>query len=135
MKAASLYVLTALVTGLHNFYWLMSVVNGAPINPLNCIALLGSATLLGAAILLPFRPRVAAKAGLAGSLLLWVFYAPLIAVSFIQPFSTWLQVRTFISFRDYVPLVGLIVGPILLIACTSHSTLFFRRNQEFGKAL
>ena len=68
----ALYVLTALVTGLHNFYWLMNIVNGAPINLLNCTALLGSATLLGAAVLVTLRPRVAAKVGLAGSLLLWV---------------------------------------------------------------
>ena len=70
MKAVALYVLTALVTGLHNFYWLMNIVNGAPINLLNCTALLGSATLLGAAVLVTLRPRVAAKVGLAGSLLL-----------------------------------------------------------------
>ena len=46
MKWLTLYALTALVTGLHNFYGLMSMVNGAPINLLNCISLLGSATLL-----------------------------------------------------------------------------------------
>lgn len=28
----SLYLVTALVTGLHNFYWLMDMVNGAPLN-------------------------------------------------------------------------------------------------------
>jgi hypothetical protein len=128
----ALYVLTALITGLHNFYWLMNVVNGAPINPLNCIALLGSATLLGAAVLVRLPPRAAAKVGLAGSLLLLVFYAPLIVVSLSMPFSTWLQIRTFIFFHDYVPLVGMLVAPILLIACMVNSTLFFRRHQESG---
>ena len=129
----ALYVLTALVTGLHNFYWLMNIVNGAPIDLLNCTALLGSATLLGAAVLVTLRPRVAAKVGRAGSLLLWVFYAPLITVGLLMPFSTWLQIRTFISFRDYVPLVGLFVGPILLIASTVNSIRLVRHHQESGK--
>jgi|HubBroStandDraft_1064217.scaffolds.fasta_scaffold477354_2 hypothetical protein len=96
----------------------MSVVNGAPINPLNCIAFLGSVTLLGAGVLMPFRARIAVKLGLAGALLLWVFYAPLISVSIGMPFSTWREIRAFLSFRDYVPLVGMLVGPILLVACT-----------------
>jgi len=114
----TLYVLTALITGLHNFYWLMSFVNGAPINPLNCAALLGSVTLLGAGVLMPFRARVAVKLAFAGAFLLWVFYAPLIIVSFGMPFSTWLEMRAFVKFREYVPLVGMLVGPILLVACT-----------------
>ena len=118
MKAATLCVLTALITGLHNFYWLMSIVNGAPVNPLNCAALLGAAMLLGAGALTPFRPRAAAKLGLAGSVLLWVFYAPLVVVGFLMPFSTRQQIQEFVSFRDYVPLVGMIVGPILLAAYT-----------------
>src|SRR5207249_3882463 len=33
MRWVPLYVLAALVTGLHNFYGLMEIVNGAPINP------------------------------------------------------------------------------------------------------
>jgi|SRR5580765_5991063 hypothetical protein len=119
MKAAALCVLTALVTGLHNFYWLMNVVNGAPINPLNCVALLGSVTLLGAGMLMPSRrAHIAVKIGLAGALLLWFFYAPLIVVSLGMPFSTWLEIQTFASYRDYVPLVGLLGGPTLLVAVT-----------------
>jgi len=128
MKAVTvtLYILAALVTGLHNFYWLMDMVNGAPLNLLNLTALLGAATLVAAAALVPFRQRVAAKIGLAGSLLLWVYYAPLIAVSIFTPFSTWLNIRQLISFHDYVPVVGILVGPILLIASTTNSALFFR---------
>jgi hypothetical protein len=62
MKAVTvtLYILTALVTGLQNFYWLMDMVNGAPLNLLNFTALLGSVTLVGAAMLASFRPHVAA---------------------------------------------------------------------------
>ena len=125
MKWLPLYALTALVTGLHNFYGLMSMVNGAAINLLNCISLLGSATLLGTAFLLPFRPSFAARVGLAGSILSWVFYGPLIVAGLVAPFSTWLEIKTFITFHDYVPLVGLVFGPVLLIALTVHSALFF----------
>jgi hypothetical protein len=135
MKWVPLYALTALVTGLHNFYGLMNMVNGAPLNLLNCVSLLGSATLLGAAFLLPFRLSRAAKIGLAGSLLSWVFYGPLIFASLIAPFSMWLGIKTFITFRDYVPLVGTLFGPVLLIACTVHSALFFRHSRESETAI
>ena len=93
----TLCILTALVTGLHNFYWLMDMVNGAPLNLLNLTALLGALTLVGAAAVVPFRPHVAAKIGLAGSLLLWVYYAPLIAVSVLCPLQ--LVVKFEHSFR------------------------------------
>src|ERR1700724_3445361 len=135
MKWVPLYALTALVTGLYNVYGFMSMVNGAPTNLLNCISLLGSATLLGAGFLLPFRPIFAAKAGLAGSLLSWVFYGPLMVASLAAPFSTWLEIKTFITFRDYVPLTGMLFGPSLLIACTVHSTLLFRRTGESRMAI
>ena len=128
MKAATvaLYILTALVTGLHNFYWLMDMVNGAPPGLLNLTALFGAATLVGAAVAVPFRPRVAGKIGLAGSLLLWTYYVPLIAISIFTPISTWHSIRFFISYHDYVPVVGILVGPMLLIACTVKSALLFR---------
>jgi hypothetical protein len=135
MKWVPLYALTAVVTGLHNFYGLMNMVNGAPLNLLNCVSLLGSATLLGTASLLPFRPSRAAKIGLAGSVLSWVFYGPLIVTSLVTPFSMWLEIKTFITFRDYVPLLGTLFGPVLLIACTVHSTLFFRHSRESGTAI
>jgi hypothetical protein len=129
MKWVPLYALTALVTGLHNFYGLMSMVNGAPINLLNCISLLGSAMLLGVAFLLPSRPSLAAKVGLTGSVLSWVFYGPLIVASIVAPFSMWFEIKTFITFHDYVPLMGTLFAPVLLIACTVHSMLFLYRSK------
>jgi hypothetical protein len=137
MKAVTvtLYVLTALVTGLHNFYWLMDMVNGAPLNLLNFTALLGSVTLVGAAMLVPFRPQVAAGMGLAGSLLLWVYYAPLTIVSSFTPFTTRTEIQAYVSFHEYVPLVGMFVGPVLLILCTTTSILFFKRHPESGGAI
>ncbi len=127
MKWVPLYALTALVTGLHNFYGLMDIVNGAPINLLNCISLLGSVLLLGAAFLLFFRSGFAAKIGLAGSVLSWVYYGPLIVASLVAPFSMRLEIKSFVTFHEYVPLAGMVFGPVLLIACTLHSTLLFRR--------
>ena len=119
MLISLVYVFTALVTGLHNAYRLMDFVNGAPINLLNCVALLGSVVLVAAAGLAHRRPRIAAKTGLVGSALLWVFYLPMIVFSFSRPFSAWQEIREFASFREYVPLIGTLLGPILLIVCTA----------------
>ncbi len=137
MKAVTvtLYVLTALVTGLHNVYWLMDMVNGAPLHLLNFTALLGSVTLIGAAMLVPFRPHVAAAIGFAGSLLLWVYYAPLTIVSLFTPLTTRTEIQGFISFHDYVPLVGMLVGPVLLLVCTANAILFFKNHPASGKTI
>jgi uncharacterized membrane protein HdeD (DUF308 family) len=97
MKTATLYVIAGVVTGLHNFYRIMDMVNGAPVPLLNCAALLGSVMLLAAAVLVLFRPRVAAKVGLTGSLL--------------------------------SSLVGVLLGPILIIATTVNSILLVRRHR------
>ncbi|MFZ0479418.1 MAG: hypothetical protein WAL71_09730 [Terriglobales bacterium] len=132
MRWVPLYVLTALVTGLHNFYGLMNMVNGAPINLLNCLSLAGSLALLGAAVLFLLRRGVAAKIGLAGSALSWVFYGPLVVAGLVAPFLSWLDVKTFITFCDYVPLTGMLLGPILLTACTIHSALCLRRVKEWS---
>ena len=135
MRWVPLYVLAALVTGLHNFYGLMEIVNGAPINLLNCISLLGSATLVGAAVLLPFRLHAAAKLGFLGSMLCWVYYAPLTVVSLIMPFSTWREIQFDLSFRDYVPLFGRLFGPVLLILCTVNSIILLRRNRAVSQTV
>jgi hypothetical protein len=128
MKAIVLCIVTASVTGLHNFYWLMNVVNGAPVPLLNLIALLGSATLLGAALLLSLRRRGAAAVGLVGSVMLWVFYAPLMVISLLMPFSALQEIQSYTKFHEYVPLFGMLVGPLLLIICTINLALLFRRS-------
>jgi hypothetical protein len=128
MKWVPLYALTALVIGLYSFYQLMSMIYGAPVPVLSCISLLGSVTLLVAAFLLPFRFRTGARVGFWGSILSWVFYAPLIFASLITPLSTWREIRFDISFRDYVPVVGKLLGPVLLILCTINSIILLSRN-------
>jgi len=127
MKRALLYGLTAVVTGLHNFYWLMSIVNGAPLNPMNCIALIGSALLLIAAVILLFRTRIGALVALGGSVLSWVFYAPFLVVSAFMPFTAWLEIRGFVSYGEYIPLAGIFIAPILLVVCTVDSIRLLRR--------
>jgi hypothetical protein len=113
-----LYAVTALVTGAYSFYSLMNVVNGAPIGVSNFVALLGSAVLVVAATLVPYRRRVAMKIGLVGSALLWVFYLPAIVVWCSMPFSTSQEIRTNLSFHEYVPLAGMLLGPVLLTVCS-----------------
>ena len=135
MKWVPLYVLTALVTGLHNLYGLMAMVNGAPLNLLNAVSLIGSAALMVAAVLLLFRLRTASKVGALGSMLCWVYYAPLIVVSLIAPFSTWREIRFDFSFHDYVPLVGRLLGPVLLILCTANSIVLLKRNRGVSQSL
>jgi hypothetical protein len=135
MKAVTLYVLTAVVTGLYDFYRLMETVNGAPLPLLNLVAILGSGTLVGAAILVPFQPRVAGRVGLAGSLLSWAFYAPLLVVGSLMPFTFWTSIRSDFSSREYIPLVGVILGPMLLAACTVNSILSSRRHLQSADAL
>jgi len=68
-----------------------------------------------------------------GSLLLWVYYAPLITVSVFEPFTTREEIRTFVSDEEYVPLVGMVLGPALLIACTIMSAFFCLRHRESRK--
>jgi hypothetical protein len=129
MKWMPLFVLTALVTGFHNFYGLMGMVNGSPINLLNCVSLLGSAMLLGAAVLLSFRQHTAAKLGFLGSLLCWVYYAPVTFASLVAPFSAWSEVQFDLKFHEFIPVVGRLVGPILLILCTATSIILLRQNR------
>lgn len=128
------YLITALVIGTYWLYGLMNVVNGAPVNFFSLTLLLGSLTLVGAALALPFRPLIGARVGLAGSLLLWVYYAPLVVVGFGEPFTTREQIRSLISDQEYVPLLGTLAGPILLVVCTVSSILILtlRRSSVKG---
>ena len=46
--------------------------------------------------------------------------APMIVPSILMPFSTSYGIRLDVSFHGYVPVVGLLLGAILL-ACTVHA--------------
>jgi hypothetical protein len=133
MKMA-LYGLTALIIGMHSFYWLMSAIYGGPINPWYGAPLFGSVLLMLAAIMLRFRPRNAAQIGLAGSFLAWIAYAPFMVVSLAHPISTWRQLRFYISFHDYVPVLGGVLAPALLITCTVISIIQLRQHPAISRA-
>ncbi|HUH62571.1 MAG TPA: hypothetical protein VLZ50_06220 [Terracidiphilus sp.] len=138
MKWALLYVLTATVTGLHNFYQLMWMIWGAPINLLNCTALLGSTVLLLAAVLALYRARVTAGVGLAGSILVWVYYGPFLFFAILAPSSFWGDLQFNFKFHDYVPVIGPSLGIPLLVLSTIHSVSALRRDrlgQSVGKSV
>jgi len=74
-----LYFTCAVVTGFHIYTLLALAVYGAPFNPLELLALLGSLALMIAAYMSLFRPYAAARVALIAALALWSFYAPAIA--------------------------------------------------------
>lgn len=129
MKWALLYFATAIVTGIYNFYQLTSMIWGAPVNPLNCAALLGSAVLLIAGILVIFRLRASAGVGLAGSILVWVYYGPLLVIATLAPYSFFSDLRFNLKFHDYVPVAGPVLGLPLLILSTVHAISALRKNR------
>lgn len=134
MKWALLYVLTATITGLHSFYQLMWMIWGAPINVLNCTALLGSTVLLLAAVLALLRARVTAGVGVAGSILVWVYYGPLLFFAMLAPSSFWSDLEFNFKFHDYVPIIGPSLGIPLLVLSTIHS-ISALRNDRLGRTV
>jgi hypothetical protein len=76
-----LYFAAGAITGFHVYTLLVVVVYGAPFNPLELVALLGSLCLLLAAYVSLFKPYAAARLALLASLAIWCFYGPAIARS------------------------------------------------------
>jgi hypothetical protein len=74
-----LYFVTGLVTGFHICILLSLALYGAPANPFELLALLGSFCLLIAAYLSLYQPYIAARVALLASLAVWSFYGPAIA--------------------------------------------------------
>lgn len=74
-----LYFVTAIVTAFHLYSLLSLAVYGAPVNPVEMIALLGSLGFLIAAYVSLFRAHTAARIALISALAVWCFYAPAIA--------------------------------------------------------
>jgi hypothetical protein len=134
MKAV-IYGFTALIIGLQSFYWIMSALYGGRINPWYAAPVFGSALLLVAAITLGFRKHLAAQIGLAGSLLSWIAYGTFAAASLASPHSTWHQLRFYISFHDYVPVLGAVLAPALLMACTAISIILFKKHPAISRIL
>src|SRR5579864_3177481 len=100
MKAAFLYLITAIVTGIYVFYLASWSIWGAPRNPLHYVSFFGSLALVSAGFIAPFRPRAAAIVALAGSCIAWCFFAPAIIYSLLTPSSDRLGIGNYLSFHD-----------------------------------
>jgi hypothetical protein len=74
-----LYFITAVITGYHVYSLMSLAAYGAPVSPLEFVALLGSLCLLICAYISLFRPVIAAKIALIAALFIWSFYAPALA--------------------------------------------------------
>jgi hypothetical protein len=94
---------------------------GAPRNPFHYVSFFGSILLLVAALAAPFSARVSAKIALGGLAAAWCFYAPAIIVSSLAPFAMWQEIKIDASSRDWVPLVGILFGPLLLLVATLYA--------------
>lgn len=75
------YFAAGLITGFHVYTLLALAVYGAPFNPLEVVALLGSLCLMITAYVSLFKPHAAARLALVASLAIWCFYGPAIAKS------------------------------------------------------
>ena len=126
MKAArvALYALTALVTGLLHLYLSLAGLVHNTLGLLTLSSLFGSSMLMGAGVVVWFRPRIAAKVGLTGSILLWVVYASLIDVYLA------IDYRLEIRLGGYASLVDRLVGPSLLFVCTASSAFLLVRGRS-----
>jgi hypothetical protein len=82
---------------------------------LACLSLGGCAALL-VATYRDFSEREAAKIAPVGALLIACFYIPTVVIAVGEPYSTRLEIRSLLSGKDFVPVVGLILGPFLLAA-------------------
>ena len=102
-------LLTSLTCGWQVYQLMMWGIWGAPPNPLHTVALLGSAGLFVASVVLvATRRRWTAVACLAADIPLWVFYAP----------ATVSSLSVFHGSPDLLHLF--IFGPpLLLLACTA----------------
>lgn len=89
-----LYFAGAVVTGFHLYTLLALAVYGAPFNPLELLAMLGSLALFIAAYISLYRPNAAARVALIAALAIWAFYAPAIAKTVRARFGSSTVVRT-----------------------------------------
>ena len=74
-----IYFAAGALAGYHVYTLMALAVYGAPLNPLEFVALLGSVGLLIASYVSVFRPYAAARIALIAALMVWSFYGPAIA--------------------------------------------------------
>src|ERR1700689_4995780 len=74
-----IYLVTAIVTGIHLLTLLSLAAYGVTISPFELLALLGSFSILIAAYVSLFRPYAAARIALLAAIIMWSFYGPAMA--------------------------------------------------------
>jgi hypothetical protein len=126
MKAALLYLFTAIVTGI----FASRIILGAPRNPLAYVSFCGSFVLAGAALAAPFRRRAAAIAALVGSGLAWCLFSAAIIYGSRIPFIFWLDRKENIPLPDYALVLRPLVCPVLLIVSTVYAIYQLRNSQR-----
>lgn len=132
MRSAIVYFVFSVVAGLYAFYRASETIWGSRPNPLAYLCFFGSVLLLVAAIVAPFSQRAAAKLAIVGCIATACFFLPLFVVSILMPFTTMQTLQHFAHFRDYVPLMGMLGGPILLAASTACAVSAIRRSSASG---
>jgi len=130
VKAAALYFLTAIVTGLYAFCVGIVKLWGATPNLLPHLSFLGSVLLLVAAVASAFSARPAAKIALAGSAAISCLYVPLMVATAFQPSAFWPEPKSLAPFKEFVAIAGILGGPILLAATIVCAVSILWRSSE-----
>jgi hypothetical protein len=128
MRSAIVYFAFSVVAGTYAFYRASEAIWGAPASPLAYLCFFGSVLLLIAAIVAPFSQRPAAKLAIAGCIAAACLFLPLFVVNILMPFTTMQTLRDFAHWKEFVPLIGMLGGPILLAAATACAVSTIRRS-------
>jgi hypothetical protein len=122
------YFVFSVVSGTYAFYRASETIWGARPNPLAYLCFFCSVLLLIAAIVAPFSQRPAAKLAIVGCIAAACLFLPLFVASILMPFSTMQTLRDFAHWKEFVPLIGMVGGPILLAAATACAVSTIRRS-------
>lgn len=135
MKTSALYLATAVVTAFYGVYEALWIIWGAPLNPLACVSLVGSAVFLVAAARRPWSEYSAAIIALVACSLVACLYVFTVTVGIIDPFSAWQEIRDMASYGKFAPLTGLIAGPFLIAGTAIHATLVLKHRRPLSRPL
>jgi hypothetical protein len=114
----TIYLVTALATGVQVHWLLMWAIWGAPTHPVQFISLGGSFVLLLASFVALFRPRAAAVIAIVGSLAIFTYYVPAVVVS-LQQLTLW-----------HLPLLPLAFFPVILLCSTTiYAAAVLKRSE------
>jgi hypothetical protein len=127
MKASALFLLTAVVTGLHAFYVESAMVWGAKLNLIALVSFLGSCTLLVGSGFAPFKKRASAWAAIMGVLMTLIMYLPIVVIAISMPYTTAEEIKNWVHYKEIVPLAGTLFGPLLIAMTLTYSVALLKR--------